>query len=80
MEQKKLGIAALQPLRLQLLGLTLPSSTNAGQAQHPPQQLPGSGVMLQGRRKSPAPSSSSAPTRSGVPISVAVEVVVVMWR
>lgn len=56
-------------LILQLLGLALHSSANAGEVQLRPQprQFPERGVMMQRGRKAPAPSSSAASTGSDAP-------------
>jgi len=67
-------------LVLQLLGLGLHSSESAKEDWLPPQPqlFLERDVMLQRWRKAPAPSSSTACTRDGAPVRLAVEVVVMI--
>lgn len=50
----------------------------ASSAPSPTSAIPEWGVMLQGGKKAPAPSSSAAYTGRGAPVSLAVKVVVMM--
>lgn len=69
-------------LCLQLLGLALHSSANAGEADLSscPQQFSEQHVMLQRRREAPLPSSTASSRSDVLTVRPAVEVVAMMGR